>query len=70
MCDLKFFSVSHLGASTRKWGSQYKLGEVESSFKEFLASPTMMGLGLVSIKPEMGCTKSFPACYFVRVMPL
>jgi hypothetical protein len=25
-----------------KWGSQFKLGEVEPSFKEFLASPACM----------------------------
>jgi hypothetical protein len=32
--DLQFSSASHLGASTRKWGSQFMLGEVEPSFKE------------------------------------
>jgi hypothetical protein len=54
----------------RKWGSWFRLGEVEPSFKEFLASPAIMHLGLVSIKPDVGCTKLFPACYFLRVMPL
>jgi hypothetical protein len=60
--------IFHLVA--KKWGSQFRLGEVGPSFKEFLASPAMMRLGLVSIKPDVGCTKSFPACYFLRVMPL
>jgi hypothetical protein len=54
----------------RKRGSWFMLGEVESNFKEFLASPAMMRLGLVSIKPDMGYTKLFPACYCLRVMPL
>jgi hypothetical protein len=30
------------GGSTRKWGSQFMLREVEPSFKEFLASPVRM----------------------------
>jgi hypothetical protein len=68
--DLQFSSASQLGASTRKWGSWFRIGEVEPSFKEFLASPALMRLGLLSIKPEVGSTKSFPACYFLRVMPL
>jgi hypothetical protein len=68
--DLQFSSASHLGASTRKGGSQFRLREVEPNFKAFLASPAMMRLGLFSIKPDVGCTKSFPACYFLRVMPL
>jgi hypothetical protein len=68
--DLQFSSASQLGASMRKWGSRYRLGEVDPSFKEFLASPAMMRLGLVSIKPGVGRTKSFPDCYFLRVMPL
>jgi hypothetical protein len=42
MWDLQFTSASQLGASTRKWGSRFRLGEVEPSFKEFLASPAMM----------------------------
>jgi hypothetical protein len=70
MWDLQFSSASHLRASKRKWGSQFKLGEVEPSFKEFLASPAMMRLGLMIINPDVGCTKLFPACYFLRVMPL
>jgi hypothetical protein len=37
--DLQFSSASQLGASTRKWGSWFRLGEVEPSFKEFLAPP-------------------------------
>jgi hypothetical protein len=40
------------------------------SFKDFLASPAMMILSLMPIKPEVGCTKLFPAYYFSRVMPL
>jgi hypothetical protein len=62
--DLQFSSASQLGESTRKWGSQFRLGEKEPSFKEFLASPTMMRLGLMSIKPDVGCTKSFPGRFF------
>jgi hypothetical protein len=42
----------------------YRLREVEPSFKEFLASPGMMHLGLVSIKADFGHIKLFPACYF------
>jgi hypothetical protein len=38
-------------------------------FKEFLASPAMIRLGLMSIKLDEGCTKLFSACYFLRVMP-
>jgi hypothetical protein len=34
----------------RKWGSGFILGEEEPSFKEFLASPAMMHLSLMSIK--------------------
>jgi hypothetical protein len=68
--DLQISSESQLGASIRKLGSRFRLGEVEPSFKEFLASPEMMHLGLLSINPYVGCTKSFPACYFLRVMPL
>jgi hypothetical protein len=68
--DLQFSPASQLGASMRKWDSWLRLGEVEPSFKDFLASPTMMRLGLLSIKPDVGCTKSLPACYFLRVMPL
>jgi hypothetical protein len=48
----------------RKWDSQFRLGEVEPSFKEFLASFSMMHLGLLSIDSDVGCTKLFPACYF------
>jgi hypothetical protein len=40
--DLQFSSASHLRASTKKWGSWFRLGEVEPSFKEFLASPEWM----------------------------
>jgi hypothetical protein len=29
-----------------------------------------MRLGVLSVKPEVGRTKSFPAFYFLRVMPL
>jgi hypothetical protein len=68
--DLQFSSASQLVASTRKWGSWFRLGEVEPSFKEFLTSPAMMHLGLMSIKPDVDSTKSFPAFYFLRVMPL
>jgi hypothetical protein len=42
MWDLQFSSAYELRASTRKWGSQFRLGEVEPSFEEFLASPTRM----------------------------
>jgi hypothetical protein len=31
------FFFYQLGASTRKWGSQFKLGEVKTSFKDFLS---------------------------------
>jgi hypothetical protein len=68
--NLQFSSACQLGMSTTKWGSWFRLGEVEPSFKGFLASPAMMRLGLVSIKPDVGCTKLFPACYFLRVMQL
>jgi hypothetical protein len=37
------------------------------SFKEFLASPAVMRLGLLSIMPDVGHTKSFPVCYILRV---
>jgi hypothetical protein len=70
MWDLQFSSVSWLGPSMRKWGSWFSFRKVEPSFKEFLASPAMMHLGLMSIKPDVGCTKSFSACYSLRVMPL
>jgi hypothetical protein len=36
--DLQFPSASQLEESTSKWGSQFMLGEIEPSFKEFLAS--------------------------------
>jgi hypothetical protein len=68
--DLQFSSASQLGASKRKWGSWFRLGEVEPDFKEFLASPAMMHLGLLSKKPDVGHTKSFPACNFLRVATL
>jgi hypothetical protein len=48
----------------RKWGSWFRLGQVEPSFKEFLVSFAMMCLGFWSIKPDVDCAKSFPACYF------
>jgi hypothetical protein len=54
----------------RIWSSCFRLREVEPSFKEFVASPAMMHLGLLSIKPDVGGTKLFQACYFVRFMPL
>jgi hypothetical protein len=59
-----------MGASTRKWGSPFRFGEVEPSFKEFFASTKMIPLEMLSIKLDMGRAKSFPACYFLRVMPL
>jgi hypothetical protein len=59
MWNLQFSSSSQLGAST-----QLRLGEVEPSFKKFLASPSMICLGLISIEPEVGLTKLFPACLF------
>jgi hypothetical protein len=43
--------------STRKWGSRFRLGEVEPSFKGFLASTAMMRLGLMPIKPDIGHKK-------------
>jgi hypothetical protein len=66
MWNLQFTSASQQGASTRKWGSQFSLGEVEPSFNEFFDSPTMMHLGFLSIKPDVGRTKLFPACYFLK----
>jgi hypothetical protein len=54
----------------RKWGSWFRLRESEPSFKEFLGSPTIMHLGLFSIKPEVGCTKLISPFYLLRVMPL
>jgi hypothetical protein len=54
----------------RKWGSWIRLGEVELSFKEFLASNARMHLGLLSIEPDVGRKKSFPVCYFLRVIPI
>jgi hypothetical protein len=68
--DLQFSSASQLGESTRKWSSQFRLGEVDPSFKEFVASPATMHLGLMSIKPDVRCTKLFSACYFLRALPL
>jgi hypothetical protein len=56
-----------MGVSIRKWGSQFRFVEVEPSFKEFLASPAMMHLGLLSIKPDVGCTKFLPDCYFYEL---
>jgi hypothetical protein len=47
--DLRFSSVSQMGASTRKRGSQFGLGEIEPSFKDILASAAMMRLGLLSL---------------------
>jgi hypothetical protein len=41
-----------------------------SSFKECLASPAMIRLCLVSIKPEGGHKKSFPVLKFLRVTTL
>jgi hypothetical protein len=64
MWDLKFSSASCLGASTRNWGSWFRLGGVEPTFKEFLASPAMMRLGLMSIKPDVDCTKIFQLAIF------
>jgi hypothetical protein len=64
MWDLQFSSASQLVVSTRKWGSRFRLGEVEPRFKEILAHQAMMRLGLMSIKPDVVRTKSFPACYF------
>jgi hypothetical protein len=61
-------SASQIGASTKKWDSWFRLGEEEPSFKAFLASPTIICLGLMSIKPDLGRTKLFPAC-FLRVTP-
>jgi hypothetical protein len=39
--------------------------EVEANLKLFLAYPTMMSLGLISIKLDVICTKLFPACFFL-----
>jgi hypothetical protein len=64
-----FFCLS-AGSVNEEMGSRFRLGEAEPNFKEFLASPAMMHLGLMSIKPDVDYTKLFPACYFVRVMPL
>jgi hypothetical protein len=71
---LQFSSFSHLGASTRKWCSWFILGDVGFYYfsrtdafpisKKLLASPAMMLVGLLSIKPDAGHTKSFPACFF------
>ena len=61
--------------------SRFKLKEVEPSLKEFLASPTncvlfkllgascfsreKVAFGLMSIKHDVGRTKSFPACHLL-----
>jgi hypothetical protein len=51
MWDLQFSYASNLEASMRKGlCSRFRLGEVEPSFKEFLAFPSRMHLALVSIK--------------------
>jgi hypothetical protein len=57
--DLLFSSASQLGASTRKWGSWFRLGEVEPSFKEFLASPAIMRLGCCQLS----------LAWFVQIVP-
>jgi hypothetical protein len=62
-----FFCLS-AGSINKERGSQFRLGEVEISFKEYIASTTMMRLGLLSIKPGVCHKKSFPTCYFLRVM--
>jgi hypothetical protein len=49
MWDLQFSSASQLGMSTRKWGSQFRFGEVEPGFKEFYESHVKaLAQGLVS----------------------
>jgi hypothetical protein len=40
--DLQFSSASQVGVSATKLGSWFRLREVETSFKEFLASPARM----------------------------
>jgi hypothetical protein len=63
--DLQFSSTSQLGASTRKWGSRFRLREVDPSFEEFLASLATMLVWLLSIKPDMGCMK-IPSLLFLK----
>jgi hypothetical protein len=72
--DLELASAYQLGTSISKWGYQFRLGEVEPSFKEFLlllhgcvfkfkellAYPAIIRLSLLLIKPDMGFTKKFP----------
>jgi hypothetical protein len=61
-----------MGFSVYAWRGRAKVLEVPyffrldsfSIFKEFLSSPEMMHLGLMSINPEVGFTTLFPACYF------
>jgi hypothetical protein len=62
--DLQFSSAFQMGASTKKWCSWFRLGEVELCFKEFLDCPTMMRLRSMSIKLNVGCMKLLPVFYF------
>jgi hypothetical protein len=58
-----------MGASKRKWGSRFRLEEVEPSFKEFLASSAMMRLVLMSIKPDVGRVMVFLIVFSALVCP-
>jgi hypothetical protein len=70
MWDLMFSSVSQLEASVRKGlCSRFRLGEIELRIKEILTSNTRMCLDLVSIQPDVGCTKCSQLA-FLSVMPL
>jgi hypothetical protein len=55
------FSCLSARSVNDEMGFLIKTGEVEPSFEEFLASPAMMHLGLLSIKPDVVHTKSFPS---------
>jgi hypothetical protein len=43
--------VSWVPKNPRKWGSWFRLGEIEPSFKDFLASSAMIHLGCCQLIP-------------------
>jgi hypothetical protein len=66
--DLQVSTDSQLRASTRKWGSWFRLGEVEPSIKEFLASPARMHFQIL----EVSCfshTDKFPSLRIFLILP-
>jgi hypothetical protein len=65
----QFSSVSQLRGMCVQ-NIQLNVGEGEPSFEEFLASPAVMRLGSVSIKPYLGPKTLLPACYFSMAMLL